>query len=1038
MPVTHATPIERRLVLAAKLRPADPSPNWALLSRLPRGTDAQRFAAAVEAVLHATPSFRRTFTLTDRGDVLVAPIPGREPVAVVPYDDEDRVRAAATRWGDHVFDPSHAPLHHAEVATVGDEAYLLFAGAHVCSDGFGFYQLVGDFAAHYAEGAFTPSGRVTNVMEVKRTSQDEAVAHFRETFAGVDDLRIDGWDRRDAEGRIPGSITRTPLPPDIYHQSGTLAKELDIRRYSVLVSAVAVAAGCLASASAVTIATPMANRRSGPDSATTRGVRVNTLPLRFDLAPDRTVADLVRATDCQLESLIRHEQHAFSDFSRSVFRGQSMDSTQPSVSFTLYPRPLSVVVDGVRGESIGVNRRYLQYPLTVAVEVTPRVGSEDDRSRGDQVTLIVERADFLPDCDIAGLVTHVLRQMTVSHGAVVLRTIDWAPSDGLTSFVAVRQRFPRRPLTEDVAAMVAQHPDAVAVVTDERQVTYRELNSMANAVARWLRGHSDASAMVVAIEPSVELVVTILGLFRAGVGYIPVDGTSTTRVAQVSEICNHPPILVAPGNPAGLTSDRVLELPATVTNASALGRVLSTMSPATTSVPTADATAYTLFTSGTTGTPKGVMITHAAAARFFDGLHQEIGSGQRRWLHSHSPSFDISLVEMLGALTSGGAVCIPRSGARRDPRYLGDFIRRHDVQILSQTPSAFTLLAPHLAHANSLAVVLFCGERLERSALTDFLRARPDVRVMNCYGTTETTMYHTAHRVTVDDTAVPPLVGAPFPDVSMAVVDESLRPVPPGVSGEIVVGGDGLMQGYVGDPDLTARRMVSLAGAPVYLTGDRGTMTADGAFSVTGRMDAQVKIRGHRCELGEVENAVYSTGLVHAVHAAVVGSGLTGRLVCFVVLVDGADHGALLPALRPLLPRYFEPDLIVTLDALPMTVNGKVDTARLVRDVQDLDAQPSQGSSTTAVRTAGDAPSAGGDVDDAVRQVWAEVLGTESFTPTTNFFDAGGTSAMVLQVGDRLRERFGVQGIDVVDLFEHHTPTDLARLVRERMEVTAE
>lgn len=1034
-----ATPIERRLVLAAKLRPRDPSSNWALLSRLPSGTDPEQFAAAVAFVLHATPSFCQTFTLTDRGEVMVTPTNTRAPVPVVGYGDVGEIQAAAARYGDCVYDPSRAPLYHAEVATAGGEAYLVFAGAHVCSDGFGFYNLVKDFAAHYADPTYAPPDVDRASSETQRSSRAEAVNHFHSVFTGVDNLQVDGWGKRDAHGRIPGAIVRTPLPSDNYSQCHTLADNLGVRRYSVLVTALAVVAGCLASTSRIAVATPMANRRAGHQSETTRGVRVNSLPLRFDLTPDRTVADLIQNADDQLKGLIRHEQHAFSDFSRSIFRSQTMDSTQPSVSFTLYPQPLAVVIDDARGQPLGVDRRYLQYPLTIAVEVTRGEATGSDGDRNDGMTLIIERADFLPQCDIAALFTHVLRQVVESRGSVTVDAVDWTPPGGPSSLVPVRRRFAVHTIADEVATMVRRAPDALAVVTDDRRVTYRELDAMSSNVARWIRQQTTAPAIAVAIGPSVELVATVLGLLRSGVVYIPIDGTPTTRIAQISEVCDDPPILVPAGNPEGVSSSRVLELPHSATDSSA--QEVAAGSRLAEPGPRPDETAYILFTSGTTGTPKGVMITHAAAARFFNGLREAIGDGRRRWLQSHSPTFDISLVEIFGALTSGGSVCVPRPGAQRDPRYLGDFIRRHGVEIVSQTPSAFALLAPSLIAAESVAAVLFCGERLEVPSVVDFVSTRPDVLVMNCYGTTETSMYHTSHRVSVGDAVAQPLVGAPFPDVSMAVIDEAMRTVPVGVAGQIAVGGDGLMHGYVGDPVLTARQIQHVAGEPMYLTGDRGAMTADGVFSVSGRMDNQIKIRGHRCEPGEIENALHRTGLVNAVRVHIVGQGLTARLVFFVVLAaETTSVSAVRSALRPYLPRYFEPDVILPLDAIPMTVNGKVDVGHLAQLAHDAFAK-TQNDTTTAAATASRAgaepPPDVENLEDVVCGVWAEVLGTSDFTPTTNFFDAGGTSAMVLQVGDRLRKRVKVTGIDVVDLFEHHTPAALAQLLNERRDATS-
>ncbi|MBX5331892.1 amino acid adenylation domain-containing protein [Rhodococcus fascians] len=1036
----NATAIERHLVLAAKLRPEDPSTNWALLSRLPIGTNPHRFAAAVGFVLNNTRSFTQVFSLTEQGQVAVAPTTVHTAVHVVEYRGLAEVRRAAASLGDSVFDPSVAPLYHAEVATVGDVAYLLFAGAHVCSDGFGFYNLTTDFAARYSDTKYSPAEVpvLDDSSEVYRNERAAAVEHFSAVFGGLDNLQIDGWDRRDFLGRIPGVVTRTSVPVDAYTGAGELARYLGVRRYSVLVAAFALVAGCLASTRMVVVATPMKNRRAGTDSENTRGVRVNTLPLRFDLIPQRTFAELVRDIDRQLTGLINFEQHEFSEFSRSLFRSESMDSTQPSTSFTLYPQPLAVTVGGVQGEPVCVTRRFLQYPLTAAIEVG--AGTGGTHADADTINLIVERADYLPQCDVPGLYTHVLRQVLASQGDIGLGAVDWRASPQQSAIVPVRAHFESRTLIDDFLAAVTNDPAKAAIVTDDREITYSELDSLSDAVAQWIRDETDTSMIGVAVGPSLELVATILGLLKAGVIYVPIDGGSPARVAQIAEVCGHLPILVPGGNPQHVAGERVIELPNFISSDPSFGSQGRNRSSRLRDQPGPEDTAYVIFTSGTTGTPKGVRVSHRSAARFFDGLQHSTGIGVRRWLQSHAPTFDISLVEIFGALSSGGTLCISRPDARRDPSYLADFVRRHEIEVVSQTPSAFALLSARLRSSGTVRFVLFCGERLEQAAVAEFANTRTDVALMNCYGITETTMYHTAHRIAGADPCTHSAIGSPFADVSMAVVDEELRIVPLGVSGQLAVGGDGLMQGYFDDNELTARRMAQIDGSLMFLTGDRGTMLANGEFAITGRIDHQVKIRGHRCEPGEIENAVYRTGFARAVHVQVTGTGLTAQMVCFVVLNGTAGINALREAVRRTIPRYFEPDRFVTLDVLPMTRNGKVDTTALQSAALRLDESDRAIRATNTSASAYRLTDPGAEPDrvgDTVRRVWADALGSDDFGPTTNFFDAGGTSALVLQVGQKLRQLLDVDDLDVVDLFEHHTPAALTELLTEKIGRTA-
>lgn len=993
-----ASPIQRHLVLAAALRPADPAPNWALLSRLPAGTDPARFAAAVEAVLHASRAFTETFERTGTGDVVAIPTAVRAPVPVRAYADLAAVRAAAGRFGDTVFDPSTAPLHHAEIATTGDDAYFLFAGAHVLSDGFGFYHLLIDFAARYADPGYTApdTGSPADSAEPRTRSTADAARHFGAMLAGLDDLRVEGWRDRDPAGRITGGIRREPLPRADYDRAKDAGAALGVRRYTVLLAALALTAGCLAGTETVVVATPMGNRRSGAASAATRGVRVNALPIRFDLRPEVGFAALCARTEVQLRGLLEFEQHPFSEFSRSIIGSEAMDATQPSVAFTLYPRPLAAVVDGAVGEPVHVDRRYLQHPLSVTVEVGERA-----------VALLVQRADQLPDCDIGALYRHVLHQVVQDPEHLRLGDISWADGD-LAARVRPETVFPPRTMAAEFAAAVARDPGATAVRTDGERLTYAELDARSDAVAAWLRATVPGPLVGVTIAPSARLVATVLGVLKAGKVYVPIDiAAAPARVAQVVAAC--PGITLVTAGPLPDVGARTVELPETLPRAAA---------PAT--GPSLDDPAYVIFTSGTTGTPKGVRISHNSAVRFFDGLRRATGIGAGRWLLSHSMSFDISLVETFGALFSGGTVCIPTGEVKRDPAALGAFLDRHEVTVVSQTPSALALHDPWLRELDGLRHVLLCGERLEFATLAGFVSARPDVRLWNCYGITETTMYHTAFPVPADPALLPErsVIGLPFADTGMAVVDAAHRVLPRGVPGQLVVTGPGLMQGYLLDDAMTRARVTEIDGVPAYLSGDRGTLGADGQFTVAGRMDTQVKIRGHRLEPGEVERAMHRTGLVANAHVRVIGDGLTAELVCFLVLTGDLD--AVRERVRPLLPRAFHPDRYLVVPALPVNANGKLDTEALIR----LHA----GAPGPAPDTPADAA-----LDAVVTQVWTEVLGSADFDGSTRFFDAGGTSAMVLQLGERLRARLGLPELSVVDLFEHCTPDALTEFLAERV-----
>ncbi|KAA0024852.1 amino acid adenylation domain-containing protein [Antrihabitans cavernicola] len=1002
----YATPSQRRFVLAAKMRPADPSMNWSLLCMLPEGTDPQRMADAVRASMSEYDSAREAFDIDARGDIVATLVPLQHTCDVVHYVDQDELHAATKKRADTPFDLSVVPLYHSEIAVVGTRAYFVFVGAHIVADGRGFYNMTQDFAGHYAGPDYRSPSTSSPVDTAEDTSDrlDDAVAYFAETFAGVESLQIDEWDRRDSKGRIVGDITRSPMPFDEYDGAKQLAGELGVRRYSVLLAVYGLTLACMTGETDLAVSNPMANRRADANAAATRGVRVNSLPVRIDISAHSTFASLCTSIDHQVGKLVEFEQFAFSDFARQFFSTESVDTTQPSAGFTLHPQPLAPVVDGRSGEPVNVDRDYIQYPISLAVEID-----------SGEVVLIVELARQIPDTDVAALFRTVLRQAVTSLGAVPLDSIDWATGSTAARIDATKH-WQAGTLVEAFAASVRDSPDATAVVDEVGRVSYRELADASDRIARAIAAGIDGPMVGVSLEPSIELIATILGILQAGKIYVPIDSTAPIgRLQQIVATCGELNVLGVNDTWDGVDGLRMID-PRTLPPG---GEIDGT-------AVTADAIAYVIFTSGTTGEPKGVQISHSSALRFFDSVRNDLALGAQRWPLMHSISFDISVVEIFNAPLNGAALFIPTAEIKKDPQRLRDYLVDNEIDVISQTPSAFTMLQPLLLDGACprLKSVVLCGERLELQSLSAFVDARPDVALINCYGITETSMYHTHYRLPSDAAAIPDesVIGIPLSDTTMWVVDREHRTVPRGVPGELVIAGPALMDGYIHREALTAEKVVMIDGVRSYLSGDRGYLATDGQFVVLGRFDSQVKVRGHRCELGEIESALRKTGEVDKVCAMVFGAGLATELVCFVVLKPTGSLDRLRSSLHDWLPRYLEPDHCIALQRIPVNTNGKADTdalAELYRNrADDTPAERQVAAEHTSI-------------SEAVDQIWRDVLGNDDFDGSTRFFEAGGSSVLLLRVREEIRSRLGITDFDVVDLFEYCTPDSLSEFLDE-------
>ncbi|MFZ0717503.1 non-ribosomal peptide synthetase, partial [Mycobacterium sp.] len=437
--------------------------------------------------------------------------------------------------------------------------------------------------------------------------------------------------------------------------------------------------------------------------------------------------------------------------------------------------------------------------------------------------------------------------------------------------------------------------------------------------------------------------------------------------------------------------------------------------------------AYLIYTSGTTGTPKAVAITHHNVTQLMNSLDVELPPGQV-WSQWHSYSFDVSVCEIWGALLRGGRLVVVPEPVTRSPHDLHTLLITEQVTVLSQTPSAFyalqtaDALQPDLGRQFKLQAVVFAGEGLEPQRLRPWRNNHPALpRLLNLYGTTETTV-HASFREIIDDdidSTVSP-IGLPLANLGFFVLDGWLRPVPAGVVGELYVAGHGVGLGYLGRAGLTGSRFVACPfGAPgsrMYRTGDLVRWGADGQLHCLGRADEQVKIRGYRIELGEVRAALAALdGVAQAVVIAREDRPGDQRLIGYIT--GTADPAAARAALATRLPAYMVPTAVVALNALPVTVNGKLDKRALpAPEYQDAD----------RYRAPAD------PVEETLADIYAQILGVEHVGVDDSFFDLGGHSLLAMRLAARVTAELGIE-VAVQTVFDEPTVARMAKWIRPRL-----
>jgi amino acid adenylation domain-containing protein len=581
-------------------------------------------------------------------------------------------------------------------------------------------------------------------------------------------------------------------------------------------------------------------------------------------------------------------------------------------------------------------------------------------------------------------------------------------------------RLPGETLQELFEAMAVRFPDRIAVSAVDGEYSYRQLSRAATALANELKtaGIRPGATVALLTPRTSELVIGILGILKAGAAYVPIDPDyPRARIAWMVDDSGAAAIVSTSGL-SGLLAGQ--DVPVVL-----LGRPSGRPAERVNGdQPSSSDLAYAIYTSGSTGVPKGVLVDHRNVIRLFEVTQQQFGFDENDvWSLFHSVAFDFSVWEIWGGLLFGGRLVIVPLETVRSAEAFHEFLRARRVSILNQTPAAFYRLAVANMRTglrlDRLRVVIFGGERLEPAALSDWIERYGDERprLVNMYGITEVTVHASYRPITSGDVnlrGVSP-IGYPLPDLAFHVLDEDLVPVRAGLPGELYVAGAGLARGYLRRPALNSERFVEIPGPDgtkrrYYRTGDRVAALPGGGYSYLGRVDNQLKIRGHRIEPGEIEALLMRDADVSAavVAARDYGDGDV-RIVAYVASPsEGNGLAARLgQAVAAELPSYMRPSSYVVLGELPLTFNGKVDKSMLPAYESVPDFAPSYvepGTDRDFTKT-----------ERRIGDIWGLILEVTEVDREVDFFDFGGTSLTLVRMLDRVNEAFEIE-LDVTVL----------------------
>jgi amino acid adenylation domain-containing protein len=1051
---------QQQLWFLNQLEPESPAYNQPKAIQLKGQLNAGTLKKALEGIVARHEVLRTTFLSLDGRPVQVIgaaqsiELPIIDLSAVAGEEAEANLHRCIVEVTDRPFDLSHDLMIRAALFRLSENDHvLLLVTHHIASDGWSKGILFRELAALY--DAFS-AGKPSPLDELPIQYMDFVVWQSEWLQGEVLEQHLSYWRQKLADIPLLELPTDRPRPPVQSYRGArqslllpktltaglkALSRREEVTLFMLLLAAFKVLLQRYTGQDDIVVGSPIAGR-SRAETEGLIGFFVNTLVLRTDLSGDPSFRELLRRVRDVALGAYAHPDVPFEKLMVDLGLKRTLNrNTLFQVLFALqnFPRE-SLRLPGLALHPVEIRNHTAKFDLSLYM-------MED----GEKLRASFEyRTDLFDEATIKRMAGHF---ETLLEGIVADSECRLSELPVLTA--AERQQlliqwndtkedYPKdQCLHQLFEAQVKKTPEAVAVVFESQQLTYRELNARANQLARYLskRGVGPEVLVGLFMDRSLDMVVALLGILKAGGAYVPLDQKHPEerlvfmlRDARLRVLLTHQKTME--GLPVlsrvkkldqhdGLLGDGILvclDTDREVIARCSKENLCSGVAP--------DNLAYVIYTSGSTGVPKGVMVPHRGICnRLLWGQKAYQLSESDRVLQAFSLSFDFATWEIFTALVAGAQLIIAEPESYQDSAYLVKLIIDHRITLAGFVPSMLRAILdePEIERCSSLKRVVAGGEVLPVELQERFF-ARQDAELENTYGPTEASIDVTCWVCKRENDfeskrqVVP--IGRPIANTQIYILDSHLHSAPVGVSGELCIGGLGLARGYLNKPDLTAEKFIPnhFSGQPgerIYRTGDLARYLPDGNIEFLGRVDNQVKIRGFRIEPGEIESVLSQHPAVRET-VVVVQEAEPGqkRLVAYV-----ASHQEQVPTgsglrdfLRQKLPDYMIPSVFVFLESLPLTQNGKIDRNAL--PMPDA-ARPDLESAYTAPRTV---------VEETIAGIWAQVLGLEQVGVQDNFFELGGHSLLATQVVSRIRSTFDLE-LPLRDLFEKPTVAGLAERV---------
>ncbi|MEV0603329.1 amino acid adenylation domain-containing protein [Streptomyces sp. NPDC050315] len=1022
---------QRDIWVAHSMFPELPQFNIFLSRRFEGAVDTEALSAALIRAARANDAFRLRFR--EAGGTPQQRVSDDEPlVEFVDFAADADPRARCAEWIDADFDRpvdlGEGAVRLAVLKESGSAVHAYVKAHHIVADAWALNQFFAQVTDEYARATGGAAGTPAEPPRYLACLEDEAKyrtspqydkdrAYFRDLLSGLEPPL---FARKAGRGTRRSARHSFDLPREAVER----IRERGESPFAFIAAAFAVYLSRVHLTDDVVLGVPLLNRR-GRDQRRTVGHFANTLPLPVRAAGGQSLTELVGTVGTAVRELQRHERLPYGEVLREAPAGTSRGLFDVTLSYVQWPS--ATELPGLRQETTGGTRAHDHDVLAVVV-------NEGDDSRNVRIDLDYAQDVFDADFPVEALARH-LRNLVLGGLETPdrpLAELSMLDAEEREELVVGHNRtaapFPDEQTLHGLfAEQAARTPDRTAVVgPDGDRLGYAELDTRADRLAHALRadGVGTGDRVAVVMERGTAMMTAIMAVLKAGAAYVPVDpGYPAERIRFLLEDSGAAAILTGPGTPelpAGLDAvvrraDEPLDGPVDPLPETAGPRDL----------------AYVIYTSGSTGRPKGVMVEHRSVVNRLNWMQRNYPLGEGDVLLQKTPvSFDVSVWELFWWGTAGARLALLPPGAEKDPREILRAVREQRVSVVHFVPSMFgaflELLESRpelLAGTDSLRRVFCSGEALPPEQVNRFnqLFAAAGDRapaLVNLYGPTEATVdvsYYDCPRDAQQQVGRVP-IGRPIDNTALHVLDPHDNPQPVGAPGELCIAGVGLARGYLARPELTREKFTGdpfTADGRLYRTGDLVRRLADGSLEYLGRLDGQVKIRGNRVELGEIEHQL---SLLPGVRGAVVLDRAvhgTRQLVgCYVA--DGELEPTEARArLGDVLPEFMVPARYLKLDRIPLTPNGKADRKALLRSIPEQPDAPD--TERTAPRN---------DVEAVLVEIWSEVLGVAHVGVHDDYFVLGGDSILMLRIR-AVAEKRGLR-IALADLVRNPTVARLA------------